>query len=288
MSLEVNKKVIFKQSFFLKSLLISVICSVLLSSCISSGLQNKASTGIILEITPTGKIVWQSTKYIDPVVYSEDQEGNKLIADMKDGLSVVLNKYMSEIFIYFNENTEFFEKTPDGNYLIVNENINPSIMEINPLGEVLWEINDHSHLGEAHKLKDGNYLLISREDHTAKIINKKGKILWQSAKDLLHQPYSIQQLENNNFLISDFDNNRIIEIDNNSSIKWQSTIGLKHPIASRKLHNGSYVIADRDNYRVIIMTKNQKIIKEINNIYPRNVMLFPDGNIGIAGHTVEQ
>lgn len=287
MAIELKKKVIFKQILFLKSLLLLLICPVIFSSCSNSGIENKVSTGIILEITPTGKIVWQSTKYKLPVVFSEDQEGNKIIADKNDGLSVVLNKRLSENFIYFNNNTEFFEKTPDGNYLLVNENINPSIIELNPLGEVIWEINNHIHLGEAHKLKDGNYLLISREDHTAKIINKNGKILWQSAKDLLRQPYSIQQLENDNFLITDFDNNRIVEIDKNSTIKWQSKVELKHPIASRKLNNGSYVIADRDNNRVIILNKNQQIIKEINNIYPRNVMLFPDGNIGIAGYTIE-
>lgn len=245
----------------------------------------KANTqkGVIMEISPEGKEVWKSFEYKAPTCYNQDKNGNKLIADLGTSSFYSTDKKNNPVWVFAGNNPEYIEKTPEGNYLVVNQSGEKSVLEVDSTGDVIWELTNLANPAKAHKLSNGNYLLDLRQESAIKEVRKDKQPVWQTKNGLLKQPYSVQLLPNGNYLISDFDNHRIVEIDKNSQIKWVFNKGLNHPIAVRKMENGNYVISDNDNSRVIIISSAGETIKEIPNVKIKCITTLPNGNFGLAG-----
>ena len=69
----------------------------------------------------------------------------------------------------------------------------------------------------------------------------------------LNYPNEAQRPADGNTLITDRDNNRVIEIDATGTIVWSYT-SLLHPHNATRLPNGSTLICDSDHNRVIEVT----------------------------------
>ncbi|MEW5818864.1 MAG: PQQ-binding-like beta-propeller repeat protein [Cyanobacteriota bacterium] len=244
--------------------------------------------GFLMELDPENNIVWENYDYSSPICFNRDNQGNKLIIDRDKNISTAINKDGEEVWVYFDGKFNHIERTPDGNFLLSkNESYNPSIVELNYLTEIVWKIDNMPYVTMASKLPTGNYILSSRQENAIKEIDKDGKVIWETKKDLLLQPYSVVRLSDGNYLISDFDHHRVIKIDKDSNILWKTTIPLNHPKSALKLKNGNYVIADADNARIIFIDKEGNIIHERKKIIPTSMNLSPSGNVTVSGQFVE-
>jgi len=79
-------------------------------------------------------------------------------------------------------------------------------------------------------------------------------MIWSFDKEL-HHPHNANPLPNGNFLISDSDGNRILEINRKKEIVWSygdgSTETLWWPRGAVRLENGNTLITDSKNHRII-------------------------------------
>jgi hypothetical protein len=106
------------------------------------------------------------------------------------------------------------------------------------------------------------------------IINSEGEITWEYGKfgtiysGKLKSPKYAQFIDNQNILITDSGNSRIIEVTAKKDTLWQFGTGekgygpqtLDNPSSSVKLPNGNYLICDTGNKRVIEVNKVGEIV----------------------------
>jgi hypothetical protein len=242
----------------------------------------KKPSGIIMEITPDAKIVWKSKIYKYPSCFNKDNKGNLLIADMATSSFYETDKDGNLRWIYPGNNPSYIEKTSENNYLIVNQTGPKSIQVVNSLGEVVDSIENLDNPAEAHIFKNNHYLVALKGQNSIKIYNPDHQILWETKEGLLDSPSSVQALPDDTFLISDYNNARIIEINKDSQILWKYFDHLNHPSAAIRLHNNVYVIGDRDNKRILFIKKTGEIVNTLNNLQVNSISLLPDGHLGVA------
>lgn len=104
----------------------------------------------------------------------------------------------------------------------------------------------------------------------------------------LKNPSDVRKLSNNNLLIADSGNNRVIEVicdeEKLCKIGWEYSEGLKFPTSAEKLPTGDILITDRDNHRVIKVSMERKILLEYKEglSFPTYSQSLPNGNILIT------
>lgn len=241
---------------------------------------------VMMEMTDDLKVVKKYTDYKLPSSFTKDKNGNRLISDYMSANFYSISPDGNIVWIYKGNNPEYIEKTAEDTYLIVNESGENSVMEVDQLGNTVWQSPPLDHPAEAHKLPNGNYLIVVRNENKIIEMDPKNKVVWQTSPDLLRQPYSVEILPSGNLLIADFDNHRVIEINRHNEILWQMNQGLNHPIVARELPNGNIIISDKDNNRVTVVDRKGYQVKEKTNINVRNIIEMPNGNLGVTGKQV--
>ncbi|WP_117161173.1 NHL repeat-containing protein [Paraliobacillus sp. X-1268] len=165
----------------------------------------------------------------------------------------------------------------NGNTLIT-DSMNNRIIEVNKLGQMIWSYgNDRRGAWEKVNLLfptsakgtekgiiivDSNNGRIIEIDKFGKIINQLGSK--KIKKKLLSYPRSIQLLENENLLIADTLNNRVIEFNMKKNEMIKSYNNFFWPRCAKKLGDGKLMITDSLNKKVVFINsegKQQRIIK---------------------------
>jgi hypothetical protein len=94
--------------------------------------------------------------------------------------------------------------------------------------------------------------------------------------------WDVELLDNGNYLITEFSVNRISEVTPDNKTVWSFT-DLKNPYDADRLPNGNTLIADTFGRRVIEVDKAGKIVwKYDNNIHPYDADRLPNGNTLIS------
>jgi hypothetical protein len=138
-------------------------------------------------------------------------------------------------------------------------------------------------------------------DNRVIVVDQSGLIVWQygqagkngTAPNLLNVPVFVAQLPNQDFLIVDQGNNRVIEVNGTKTIVWSygPTSGpgaLNVPNSAELLTNGDILIADENNNRTIEINRAGQIIWEYSQglAFAAFASRLPNGNTLItdSGH----
>ena len=205
----------------------------------------------VIEVNSTGAIVWQygttgasgngANQLYQPRDAERLENGNTLITDR-------LNNRVIEV------------RTADYDPAETNNGFTAD--------SIVWQVTGLNHPADAEPLPNGNMLIVVYKDHTVIEINTATKkIVWQygttgtegSGINQLNYPEAAERLPNNNTLIADRMNNRIIEVTPANIIIRQYGTGVKgsgeneldSPADAERLSSGSTLIADTGSNRVI-------------------------------------
>jgi len=189
------------------------------------------------------------------------------------------------------------ERLPGGNTLITDgggayyTTTDAAIMEVNPAGEIVWLYAaglafPHS----AERLPDGSTLISDTSNDRVFAVDSAGEIVWTSDDwgggsgtlsdgSHLHYPNDAELLENGHLLITDRNNDRVIEVDQVGQIVW-SYDRLTRPHNGDRLPDGHTLIANSEQNRVIEVDPAGQIVwsYEQDLDWPRDADRLPDGN----------
>lgn len=167
------------------------------------------------------------------------------------------------------------ERLPNGNTLIVDGggrdwvSQGSEIIEVDPRGKVVWHFQEEIVFAhQAERLPNGNTLVVDTTNNRLLEVNPEKGVVWSSwdwprrrlADDSwLSYPNDIEVLANGHFLVTDRNNNRVIEIDRSGKVYWQQ-VGLNRPHNSDWLPNGHLLISDSDNNRVMELDRSRQLV----------------------------
>jgi hypothetical protein len=160
------------------------------------------------------------------------------------------------------------ERRPDGNTLITDgggayyTTTDASILEVNPAGEIVWQYNDDLAFPHSAERLPGGDTLISDTSHDRVLrVNAAGEVVWRSDDwgggsgtlsdgSHLRYPNDAELLANGNLLITDRNNDRVIEVDAAGQIVWYYD-QLTRPHNGDRLPNGNTLIANSEQNVVV-------------------------------------
>jgi hypothetical protein len=169
------------------------------------------------------------------------------------------------------------ERLPNGNTLITDgggayyTTTDAAILEVSPAGEVVW-----LHTGvlafphSAERLSNGDTLISDTSNDRVFAVDGAGAMVWSSDDwgdgigtlsdgSHLHYPNDAELLENGNLLVTDRNNDRVIEVDMDGQILWIYD-RLTRPHNGDRLPDGNTMIANSEGNRVIEVTPAGEIV----------------------------
>jgi hypothetical protein len=191
------------------------------------------------------------------------------------------------------------ERLPNGNTLITDAggafytNTDESIMEISPDGELAWQyLGDMVFPHSAERLPNGDTLISDTTNNRVFQVDQAGEIVWSSddwnggTGDLddgshLHYPNDAELLTNGNLLITDRNNDRVLEVDHEGRVVWQYG-ELNRPHNGDRLPNGNTLVVNSEDDLVIEVNQAGEIVWSFgeNGIlrWPRDADRLENGN----------
>jgi hypothetical protein len=160
------------------------------------------------------------------------------------------------------------ERLSSGNTLITDgggayyTTTDAAIMEINQNGELVWLYEGQLAFPHSAERLGNGYTLISDTSHDRVFsVNSSGAIVWTSDDwgggsgnlsdgSHLHYPNDAEPLEGGHLLITDRNNDRVIEVDETGQIMW-SYDELTRPHNGDRLPNGNTMIANSEENQVL-------------------------------------
>lgn len=104
-----------------------------------------------------------------------------------------------------------------------------------------------------HYLDNGNFLIANGLLNKILEIDPTGKTIWESTVELKN-PYDTIFTPQETFLIADFDNHRVIEINRQNEL-LNDARGFNHPRRIQLLPDGNILVADSDLRRIVALSK---------------------------------
>lgn len=166
-------------------------------------------------------------------------------------------------------------------------------------GNEVWRYDgDLIFAHSAHVFADGLIVIAdSGNDRVFAVSRDTGQIIWSSdywggesgrLSDGTHLDYPNEAVETSSglILITDRNNNRIIEVDEKGGVFWQYR-ELERPHNASKLSDGNYLVSDSENNRVIMLSPAGEILWQFGGgdnpfVWPRDVKLLANGNFLIT------
>ena len=191
------------------------------------------------------------------------------------------------------------ERLSNGNTLITDagywSGFGSEILEVDLIGRIVWRYSNGLVFAHSSKvLKNGNILVSDTWNNRILEIDRKGNIISSSEKwgkgsgtlsdgSHLRYPNDAEETERGAILISDRNNDRIIEVDKKGNIVWKYT-KLKHCHDADRLSNGNTIVASSDQNKVIEINPRGDIVwsygdgslKMLN--WPRDADRLQNGN----------
>lgn len=167
------------------------------------------------------------------------------------------------------------ERLENGNTLIADgggrdwTNQGSEIIEVNQKGEIVWSFQDELLFAHSAKeLTNGNLLLVDTTNNRLLEVSREKEIIWSSESwpqgeladgSRFNYPNDAEELANGRFLVTDRNNNRVVEIDRSGKIYWQKK-KLNRPHNADRLENGNTLISDSENDKVIELNPAGQVV----------------------------
>ncbi|MBU0491042.1 MAG: hypothetical protein KKA73_25270 [Chloroflexi bacterium] len=191
------------------------------------------------------------------------------------------------------------ERLPNGNTLITDTGgafytaTDASVMEVDASGAIVWQyVGDLVFPHSAERLADGTTLISDTSNNRVLIVDAGGSIVWSSdswgggtgelsdGSHLLY-PNDAEQLDNGHLLITDRNNDRVVEVDDNGQVAWAWT-GLNRPHNADRLSDGHTIVSDSENNLIIEVDAQGNEVWRYGGegllYWPRDADRLDDGN----------
>jgi hypothetical protein len=259
--------------------------------------------GVIQEINPQGKVIWQAKQAFHHHDARRLKNGNNIVLALEKVPSTLVPKIQGGI-----PGTE-----------LNGEIFADVIHEVNPEGKIIWSWHAYEHLDPAKdiitandkreewshansvgELADGNFLLSFRNLSTVLIVDRKnGEIIWRLGPEALSHQHYPNELPNGNILI--FDNgtsrgqialnfSRVIEVNRKTKqIVWEYRDNPPHNFFSpyissaQRLPNGNTLITEGNYGRIFEVTQDKEIVWEYVNPYFGSQQVTKDTSLAVQG-----
>lgn len=190
------------------------------------------------------------------------------------------------------------EPLPNGNVLITDAGgafytlTDDSLMEVDRQKGIVWQyVGDMSFPHSAERLADGTTLVSDTANDRVFQVDAAGTIVWTSEDwgegsgtlsdgSHLRYPNDIELLENGHFLVTDRNNDRVIEITPQGEVLWQYGV-LNRPHNADRLSNGNTLICNSEEDLIVEVNPQGKVVWEFGGDllnWPRDADRLPDGN----------
>jgi hypothetical protein len=156
-----------------------------------------------------------------------------------------------------------------------------AIMEVNRGGQIVWQyVGSMACPHSAERLPDGSTLISDTSNNRVFRVDSAGQIVWTSEQwsnnsgtlsdgSQLLYPNNADLLANGHLLITDRNNNRVIETTVEGEITWQYS-QLNRPHNGHRLENGNTLVCDSENNRVVEINPQGGIVWTFGDAFPLN------------------
>lgn len=248
----------------------------------------------IVEYDSKGKVIWEFLDVAYPHEVLQLPNGHLLVADTGNDRVIEID--------YPNTNIVWSWEPSQIDWSQINPDWDSTHYYNNPFTEDGDIIYDWTHVNDVEFKNYGtweaclislrNFDLVVEIDYTADKLNPNdpSNIKWWFGNygnfDLLHHQHNPDYLESGNILISDSENNRIIEVDyDTKEIVWEYGKDLYWPRDADELDDGTILITDSNDCEVLLLDKEQKKVLwtyQENMIIPYEADCLENGNILIS------
>lgn len=168
------------------------------------------------------------------------------------------------------------ERLANGNTLIAdagNERHEGSeILQVDRYGQIVWNFqNDLLFPHSTEVTEAGNILIADTAKNRVIEVTRAKEIVFDSDSwaersgmlsdgSHLNYPNDAHRTIEGNLLITDRNNNRIVETNRYGEILWQYSEQLHHPHNADPLENGNVIVADSDQNRIVEVNRDGKIV----------------------------
>lgn len=191
------------------------------------------------------------------------------------------------------------ELLPNGNVLITDAGsayytlTDDALLEVSPEGQIIWKyVGDMAFPHSAERLPDGSTLVSDTANDRVFQVDAAGNMIWSSDGwgngsgtlsdgSHLRYPNDVEVLEDGSLLITDRNNDRVIEVTWDGTILWQYGV-LDRPHNADRLVNGNTLVCNSEADLVIEVDRAGRQVwtfgQDIELNWPRDADRLPDGN----------
>ncbi|UCG68510.1 MAG: hypothetical protein JSV09_11955 [Thermoplasmata archaeon] len=233
------------------------------------------SDGAVRIRSSNGKISWEMTELNTPCEAEMLGNGNRLIAETYAMRVIEVDPLGNVVKTVSTETIYGITVLDDGNYLLAGLD---GVWEVDSItGEVLWDY-PLFFAYDAIKLPDNTYVITDFDSNIVLQVDIYENIIktYTGCYGISFiNPTDIDLLSNGNYLISDYNNRRTVELNPNGAPEWQYNAG--GPIHdSDRLPNGNTLITDATNERVYEVDYYGKRTWQLRRLqFPNNIDLLP-------------
>lgn len=249
-------------------------------------------TGIILEFTPEGEIVYQNKNIHSPAFYKRISNDEIILAEGNTSNIYFFKNRVLKYLYRLNFTTIYsIEKTFDNHNLITVNSAKPvKILELDKEGKSLWQCEKYQHPIYTKKLSNNNYLIVDKHKKIIDIIDKEFNVIQSfPLPNDNHKIYHFKMINDNHFKL--YYPKKVIEIDNKGNILSNTSINNPY----KGIHANSIIQLNKDNYAIIsfhiktiiFSNGNGELLQKYNNIQIKNYWLSDNGNISIIGNITD-
>lgn len=157
------------------------------------------------------------------------------------------------------------EEVPGGNMLITDRD-NNRIIFVDRNGNVIFSFEGIKGPHNGHYLGGKKIIFASAPGNRVAQYDAQTNAIREFVNLELNEPKDVEPLTNGNTLITDSNNNRVIEVDGNNKIVWEYKGGLYGPQSAIRLKNGDTLIVDSFNFRLMEVSPEKKVVREISPV----------------------
>jgi len=147
---------------------------------------------------------------------------------------------------------------------IISLNGSQKVVEIDKTGKVVWSYNKLQGVENAIRLYSGETLITDSTASKIYVVNTLGNSIMSFGssgffKSTFKYPSWVDAQDSKTILVTDSQDNKVIELVNNSP-SWTYSTSLLRPRSAVYVSNGNILIADTGNSRVLEVNKQGKIV----------------------------
>jgi hypothetical protein len=166
-------------------------------------------------------------------------------------------------------------KLPNGNVLVADGGYwtgdGSEIIEIDLKGNIVWTYDkDLSFAHGARILSNGNMVIVDTGNNRLVEVTRKGEEVWSSDEwdngtgqlsdgSHLDYPNDVEVVENENFLVTDRNNNRAVEVNRNGVV-IRAFNNLNHPHNADPSPKGTILVASSDDNVVMELSRDGDVL----------------------------